>query len=226
MVATVAFGMGIDKPNVRFVIHQTMPKSIEQYYQEIGRAGRDGLQSEAILLYSRADIRKIRFLFDENVDKERAERLFKGMITYSDGQCCRRQALLHYFGEKFDPRPNAKNCCDVCNSEPVPLSDMTIPFQKLLSCIIRTGSKFGTHYVVDVLLGSRQKKIYANKHNQLSTYGIGKELTKGQWLDFVDLLILQDYLMKAGDYHVLTITAGGLAALRSKERIEVPFSPK
>lgn len=223
MVATVAFGMGIDKPNVRFVIHQTMPKSIEQYYQEIGRAGRDGLQSEAILLYSKGDIRKIRFLFDENVDKDRAERLFKGMINYSNGQCCRRQALLQYFGEKYEPELNAKNCCDVCNIGPVPMADMTIPFQKLLSCIIRTGSRFGTHYVIDVLLGSKQQKIIDNEHDKISTYGIGTELTKDQWLDLVDLLILRDYLMKVGDYGILNITAGGLALLRSREKVELPF---
>ncbi len=226
MVATVAFGMGINKPNVRFVIHHTLPKSIEQYYQEIGRAGRDGLPSEAILLYSAGDIKKIRFIFDENVDIDRAERLLKGMTNYCSGQCCRRAALLQYFGEKFEPEPDAKGCCDVCDSGPVPLTDMTIPFQKLLSCIIRTGSRYGAHYVIDVLLGSKSKKVLENEHDKISTYGIGTEMSKEQWLDFVDLLILHDELMKTGEYSVLNITAGGLAKLRLREKIELPFQMK
>ncbi len=223
MVATLAFGMGIDKPNVRFVIHHTMPKSIEQYYQEIGRAGRDGLPSEAMLLYSKGDVFKLRFLFDDSADKDRAELLLKGMINYVSGQCCRRQALLQYFGEEYVPKEHAENCCDVCDEGPVPMADLTIPVQKLMSCIIRTGSKFGSAYVIDVLLGSRQKKILERGHDELSTYGIGSELTREQWFDLVDLLILRDFLMKVGDYGILTITASGLEILRKREKVLLPF---
>ncbi len=223
MVATLAFGMGIDKPNVRFVIHHTMPKSIEQYYQEIGRAGRDGLPSEAMLLYSKGDAFKLRYLFDDSADKDRAELLLKGMINYVSGQCCRRQALLQYFGEDFVPVEGAENCCDVCDEGPVPMADLTIPVQKLMSCIIRTGSKFGSAYVIDVLLGAKQKKIFERKHDELSTYGIGTELTRDQWFELIDLLILRDFLMKVGDYGILVITQNGLEILRKREKVLLPF---
>ena len=223
MVATLAFGMGIDKPNVRFIIHHTMPKSIEQYYQEIGRAGRDGLPSEALLLYSKGDIFKIRYLFDDSADKDRAELLLKGMINYVSGQYCRRQALLKYFGETFEPSLNAQGCCDVCDAGPLPSVDMTVPVQKLMSCIIRTGSRFGAAYVIDVLLGSKQKKVIERGHDKLSTFGIGTELEKEQWFDLVDILIARDFLIKTGDYGVLQITANGLAILRSRGKFEFPF---
>ena len=225
MVATVAFGMGIDKPDVRFVVHQTMPKSLEQYYQEIGRAGRDGLASEAVLLYSKGDIRKIRFLFGESADRGRAERLFGGMIAYAEGAGCRRRELLRYFGEDYEPRPGDCRCCDVCADAPEPLSDMTVAFQKLLSCIIRTGSRFGAHYVIDVLLGSKQRKIAANGHQSLSTYGIGRELSKKEWLCFADALIQRGLLARTEEYGALVITEKGLSALRAREKVELPFAP-
>ncbi len=222
MVATLAFGMGIDKPNVRFVIHYDMPKSLEQYYQEIGRAGRDGLASEALLLYSAGDIHKIRYFFDEASDRNRSEKLLQGMIAYATGRKCRRKLLLSYFGQNY----SAENpcCCDICTLGPVADMDMTLQAQKLMSCIIRTNSRFGAAYVIDVLLGSRAKRILENGHNMISTWGIGRELDKDQWHELVNLLIEKNFILKYGEYNVLMLTNDGLAALKNRDKIMLPFN--
>lgn len=230
MVATLAFGMGIDKPNVRFVIHYDMPKSLEQYYQEIGRAGRDGLASEALLLYSAGDIHKIRFLLEESSDRKRWEQLLQGMITYATGRNCRREMLLNYFGQKLDSVKESRKvgkygcCCDICQTGPAIEIDMTVPAQKLMSCIIRTGSRFGATYISEVLLGSRSKRIIENRHNLISTWGIGTELNKDQWIELVNLLIEKNFLIKHGEYNVLMLTNDGLGALKNRDVIKLPFN--
>ncbi|MBR1402971.1 MAG: RecQ family ATP-dependent DNA helicase [Treponema sp.] len=227
MVATLAFGMGIDKPNVRFVIHYDMPKSLEQYYQEIGRAGRDGLASEALLLYSAGDIHKIRYFFEEASDKARCETLLQGMISYATGRTCRRKLLLSYFGEDFTGKNQVgttRHCCDLCEMGPIPEIDMTIPCQKLMSCIIRTNSRFGAAYVIEVLLGSRSKRVLDNGHNMLSTWGIGRELDKNQWHEIVNLLLEKNFITKYGDYNILLLTNDGLAALKNRDKIMLPFN--
>ncbi len=223
MVATLAFGMGIDKPNVRFVIHYDLPKSLEQYYQEIGRAGRDGLESEALLLYSNGDLFKIRHFFTDAADPDKSEKLLQAMVHYSTTRECRRKVLLSYFGEKYSTTQSQKNCCDICQCGAVLLVDMTIPCQKLMSCIIRTNSRFGATYVVEVLLGSRNKRILDNGHNMISTWGIGRELDKKQWLYLVSLLIEKNFLVKAGDYGILMLTNDGLSALKNRDEIRLPF---
>lgn len=223
IVATVAFGMGINKPNVRFVIHYDMAKSLEEYYQEIGRAGRDGLESHALLLYSPGDIHKIRFFFNEAADPEKSERLLQGMINYAKARTCRRRALLSYFGENFSGADtSADECCDICAAGPVNLTDVTIPSQKLMSCIFRLKQHYGAAYVIDVLLGSKQKRIIENHHNELSTWGIGKELEKSDWFELTDLLIETGYILKVGEYNVLAVSKMGALALTNRTQIKLP----
>ena len=227
MVATVAFGMGIDKPNVRFVIHYDLPKSLEEYYQEIGRAGRDGLASHALLLYSAGDARKIRSFFEEAADSANSERLLQAMLKFASVRTCRRHFLLSYFGERFVPAEldgqiAAFPCCDVCFAPPPPLTDVTIPAQKFMSCIYRTQSRFGLSYIVDVLLGSKQKRIIENGHDKVSTWGIGRELSKEDWFALSDALIYAGLVEKTGDYNVLIITENGKRTLASRAKVELP----
>src|SRR3990170_6051014 len=178
IVATIAFGMGIDKPNVRYVIHYDLPKSIEGYYQETGRAGRDGLKSDCILFFSYGDKMKIEYFIDQKEDeneKQIAYKQLRELVSYCEGNVCRRRLLLAYFGEIFDE----SNCgsCDVC-LEPKERFDGTIAAQKILSCVYRVGERFGINYIFVVLLGSKNQKVAQNQHDTIKTYGVGKEYPK------------------------------------------------
>ena len=226
IVATVAFGMGINKPDVRFVVHYDMPKSVEQYYQEIGRAGRDGLASHALLLYGVGDLHKIRYFFAEKDEPAQAEQLLQGMIRYAESRSCRRRQLLSYFGEAYDETGSgaipAECCCDVCSRGPLQDSDVTVAAQKFMSCILRTEERFGASYTIDVLLGSRNKRILENGHTRLSTYGIGRELTRQQWFELCSQLEEGGYIAKSGEYAVLSVTQEGRSALRMRQAILLP----
>ncbi len=225
IVATIAFGMGINKPNVRYVINYDLPKSIEEYYQEIGRAGRDGLPSSALLLYTPADIRKIRWFFQESVSPEKDELLLQGMIKYATSRSCRRKALLQYFGEAYQPVPDSSCCCDICSAGDVPLQDVTVPAQKLICCIIRTGERFGAGYVTDVLMGSNSQRIADNGHDRITTWGIGTEYKRPEWLELIDLLIDEGYIMKTGEYNVLEVTSLGKRFLAQRSDLLLPMRP-
>jgi ATP-dependent DNA helicase RecQ len=206
VVATVAFGMGIDKSNVRYVVHYDIPKNIESYYQETGRAGRDGMASEALLLFGYGDIMVARSLVENTPNHERRRiesHKLNSMVSFAEAQSCRRRILLQYFGEQM---PEDCGNCDNCLNPPESI-DVTEDARKALSCVYRVQQRFGIGHLIDILRGSENERILNLGHNQLSTYGIGSDKSKDYWASIYRSLIHRGLLHQdLGDYSTLKLT--------------------
>ena len=221
IVATIAFGMGINKPDVRFVFHYDLPRSLESFYQESGRAGRDGEPSKSILFFGLGDRQKIEFLIKQKSDPNEqkiALQQLRQTIDYGSGNDCRRKIILSYFGERY--RGNCGKCDNCLN--PKPIEDWTIEAQKFLSCVARCQEKFGINHIVDVLIGSRKQKIYQYGHHLLSTYGIGKGRTADEWRMLGRSLVHQGLVGQTTDgYSILKLNKQSWEIFRNQQRVEI-----
>jgi len=220
VVATIAFGMGIDKSNIRYVAHMSLPKTLENYYQEIGRAGRDGMESTTLLLFSAADIVQQKAFISELPDTPYKQHAYEKLATiarFAESETCRHQQIAGYFNDAILP---CKNKCDNCLDPDQKSIDITQEAQKLLSAIHRTGQAFGAHYIIDILRGSSEQRILDNNHEKLSVYGIGKYYSKPQWMSIADRL-LELEAVTVGEYRVCYLTQKGVDILKGNQKISL-----
>ena len=221
MVATVAFGMGIHKPNIRYIIHHDMPQTIEQYYQEMGRAGRDGLPAECMMLYNSQDLVLVRLFlksYEDPLVYKGMEKKMWDMYRLCGSTLCRRMDLLRYFGERY--QPTECKACDNCLDN-VEYMDGTLIAQKILSCVARLKHTYGVKYVIDVLRGSRNQILLGRGHDQLSTYGLMHELPENEVRYYIDTLIQMNLLEKSeGDYSILKWNEASQAVIQGQQKVE------
>jgi ATP-dependent DNA helicase RecQ len=219
MVATIAFGMGINKSNVRFILHYDLPKNLEGYYQQIGRAGRDGLPADCLLLFSYKDVQTVNYFIQQEDQSQQAgsRQRLEAMVGFVETAVCRRRPLLAYFGERYET--DSCDLCDNCLAEEEELSDLTIPAQKFLSCVKRTGEFFGMSHIIDVLRGSRSQKVLQKGHDRLSTYGIGLEFSKNGWQHLARQFLQQGLMAQDPIHGSLKLTPAAYAVFKG-EKVE------
>lgn len=206
IVATIAFGMGINKSNVRFVLHYDLPKNIESYYQEIGRSGRDGVRADCLLLFGYGDISKINYFIEQKedpVERRSAEIHLQAMVQYAETEVCRRRPLINYFGEDY--KEDYCGMCDNCTVDQKDTVDVTVNAQKFLSAVKRTGEVFGVNYIIDVLCGTESDRIFSNGHQNLSVYGVGKDLNKKQWQVLAHQFIRKELIRRDNEFGSLKL---------------------
>jgi len=221
IVATIAFGMGIDKGNIRFVLHTSMPKTLENYTQEIGRAGRDGLNADVLMLYSKADeISKKIFIDDlpQGTYKTNNYKKLEQMYRFSISSKCRHKLIANYFDDEIE---DCEAICDNCLGGDIQFQDITIESQKFLSAVLRCEQRFGQVYIIDILRGSKGKRILDFGHNNLSVYGIGQDFTKEQWGSVVDTLLDMEAIYIDGEFRVIKITSLGQQILKKQITVQV-----